>query len=42
LQTGRVGIGIDIDKKYCELAKKRLLTEGQINQLKLEVPVKDK
>jgi len=28
LETGRKGIGIDIDKKYCELAKKRLLTEG--------------
>jgi site-specific DNA-methyltransferase (adenine-specific) len=37
LQTGREGIGIDIDKKYCELAKKRLLTEGQVNQLKLDV-----
>lgn len=37
LQTGRVGIGVDIDKKYCELAKRRLLTEGQINQLKLNV-----
>ncbi len=36
-ETGRVGIGIDIDKKYCELAKRRLLTEGQINQLKLKV-----
>jgi site-specific DNA-methyltransferase (adenine-specific) len=37
LQTGRKGIGIDIDKKYCELAKHRLFTEGQINQLKLNV-----
>jgi site-specific DNA-methyltransferase (adenine-specific) len=37
LQTGREGIGVDIDKKYCELAKRRLLTEGQINQLKLDV-----
>lgn len=37
LETGREGIGIDIDKKYCELAKRRLLTEGQINQLKLTV-----
>jgi len=37
LQTGRKGIGIDIDKKYCELSKKRLLTEGQIDQLRLNV-----
>jgi len=37
LETGREGIGIDIDKKYCELAKRRLLTEGQINQLELTV-----
>jgi len=35
LQTGRKGIGIDIDKKYCELAKERLLIEGQIDQLRL-------
>jgi len=38
LQTGRVGIGVEIDKKYCELAKRRILTEGQINQLELTVP----
>ncbi len=37
LQTGRKGVGIDIDKKYCELAKNRILTEGQINQLRLDV-----
>src|SRR3989338_1707294 len=35
LRTERKGIGIEIDKKYCELAKNRLFTEGQINQLKL-------
>ena len=37
LQTNRVGIGVDIDEKYCELAKKRLLTEGRVNQLKLDI-----
>lgn len=40
LQTDRKGIGVEIDKKYCELAKKRLETEGQINQLKLTIPGK--
>jgi len=39
LQTGREGVGVDIDKKYCELTKSRLLTEGQINQLKFDVAV---
>ena len=38
LQTGRSGIGVDIDKKYCELAKQRLVNEGKINQLRLSVP----
>jgi site-specific DNA-methyltransferase (adenine-specific) len=42
LQTGREGIGIDVDKKYCELAKRRLLTEGHINQLKLNVAAGDR
>lgn len=37
LETGRKGIGIDIDKKYCELAKKRILFEGRIDQLRLNV-----
>lgn len=42
LETGREGFGVDIDKKYCELAKKRLLTEGQINQLKPSVAAGDR
>ncbi len=37
LETGRKGLGIEIDKNYCELAISRLLTEGRINQLKLIV-----
>ncbi len=36
LQTHRVGIGIDIDKTYCELAKKRLVTEAKLYQYTFE------
>lgn len=35
IQTGRKGIGVEIDKGYCELTKKRLLGEGELNQFKL-------
>ena len=35
--TNRKGIGVEIDKNYCELAKNRLIKEAQINQLKLEI-----
>ncbi len=42
LETGRRGIGVEIDKKYCELAKNRILTEGQINQLRFDVAVRGK
>lgn len=31
----RKGIGVEIDKKYCELAKKRIIKEGKIFQKKL-------
>lgn len=30
LETKRLGIGVDIDRKYCELAKKRLLASKKI------------
>lgn len=35
--TNRKGIGIEIDKNYCEIAKNRLIKEAQINQLKLVI-----
>lgn len=33
--TNRIGIGVEIDRKYCEIAKKRLINEGGICQKKL-------
>ncbi|MEM3896876.1 MAG: site-specific DNA-methyltransferase [Archaeoglobaceae archaeon] len=33
--TNRIGIGVEIDRKYCEIAKKRLINEGRIHQKKL-------
>jgi len=35
-QTNRIGIGIDIDINYCELAKQRLIKERQIYQLNFD------
>ncbi|ATZ61125.2 MAG: site-specific DNA-methyltransferase [Methanosarcinales archaeon Met12] len=35
--TNRKGIGVEIDKNYCEIAKQRLTNEAKINQLKLEM-----
>ncbi len=29
LETGRAGIGVEIDPQYCEIAKRRLVFEGQ-------------
>lgn len=37
LQTNRFGIGVEINEKYCELSKKRLIKEGGLFQKKLEV-----
>lgn len=37
IKAKRKGIGIEIDKGYCELAKHRLVTEGEINQLQLVI-----
>lgn len=36
VQTERKGIGVEIDKHYCEIAKQRLITEAHIKQLRLE------
>ena len=38
LKTGRRGVGVEIDTKYCEIAKKRILKEGgrQLGLLKEE------
>lgn len=35
--ANRKGIGIDVDKSYCELAKRRLINEAYINQMKLKL-----
>ena len=35
-KNNRIGIGVEIDKNYCELAKRRILNEGFVNQLNLE------
>lgn len=37
LVTNREGIGIEIDKNYCELAKRRLVNEAKIYQRKLDM-----
>lgn len=35
-QTGRKGIGIEIDQGYCEIAKQRVVKEGKIYQSRLK------
>lgn len=35
LETGRRGVGVEIDPKYCEIAKRRLLKEGN----RLQIPM---
>ncbi len=35
--TGRRGIGIEIDKRYCKIAKDRLIAEADLEQLKLDI-----
>jgi site-specific DNA-methyltransferase (adenine-specific) len=37
---GRNGIGVEIDKKYCEIARQRILMETKISQLKLGITEK--
>jgi site-specific DNA-methyltransferase (adenine-specific) len=36
VQTKRNGIGVEIDKNYCELAKKRLIREAEIEQVRFK------
>lgn len=35
LETSRKGIGVEVDLKYCEIAKKRIIKEANTNQLRL-------
>jgi site-specific DNA-methyltransferase (adenine-specific) len=35
--TNRKGIGVEIDRNYCEIAKNRLIKEAQVEQLELEI-----
>ncbi|MBM4463658.1 MAG: helix-turn-helix domain-containing protein [Chloroflexi bacterium] len=37
LQANRKGIGVEIDDKYCDLAKKRLLEVGKLDQLRFDL-----
>jgi|UniRef100_A0A7V6CMI6 site-specific DNA-methyltransferase (adenine-specific) len=37
LLTNRKGIGIEINKNYCEIAKNRLIKEGRIKALKINI-----
>jgi site-specific DNA-methyltransferase (adenine-specific) len=39
--TERKGIGVEIDRNYCEIAKQRLINEAKINQLKLDTVQKE-
>ncbi|MFN3974389.1 MAG: DNA-methyltransferase [Dehalococcoidia bacterium] len=39
LETGRKGIGVEIDPKYCEIAKRRLLKEGKHLQVPMQLGV---
>lgn len=38
--TDRKGIGIEIDKNYCEMAKQRLIHEAHVTQMKLDIVIK--
>lgn len=36
--TKRKGLGIEIDSKYCEIAKQRLIKESEVYQIRLNIP----
>jgi site-specific DNA-methyltransferase (adenine-specific) len=38
--TDRKGIGVEIDKSYCQIARERLINEAKIHQLKLNMAQK--
>lgn len=35
IKTDRIGVGVDVDESYCELAKKRIIKECSVTQLTL-------
>lgn len=35
LETNRKGVGVEVDPQYCEIAKKRIIRETRVDQLKL-------
>lgn len=43
IHNNRIGIGVDVDKNYCELAKNRILTEEKLkNDVNTKIKLKEK